>query len=69
MTIRVAGGGTTTVRLDDEIAGSQVLDENEISRLVEVGLQLEAAFGSPQDIEWAFEADQLYVLQSRPITT
>jgi pyruvate,water dikinase len=57
------------VRLDDEIAGSQVLDENEISRLVEVGLHLEAAFGSPQDIEWAFEADQLYVLQSRPITT
>jgi pyruvate, water dikinase len=69
MTVRVAGGGTTTVRLDDEIAGSQVLDEDEISRLVEVGLQLEAAFGSPQDIEWAFEADRLYVLQSRPITT
>ncbi|MGH8949522.1 MAG: PEP/pyruvate-binding domain-containing protein [Acidimicrobiia bacterium] len=69
MTVRVAGGGTTTVRLDDEIAGSQVLDQNEISRLVEVGLQLEAAFGSPQDIEWAFEADRLYVLQSRPITT
>jgi pyruvate, water dikinase len=69
MTIRVAGGGTTTVKLDDEIAGSQVLDENEISRLVEVGLQLETAFGSPQDIEWAFEAGQLYVLQSRPITT
>ena len=69
MTVRVAGGGTTTVRLDDGIAGSQVLDESEISRLVEVGLQLEAAFGSPQDIEWAFEADRLYVLQSRPITT
>jgi pyruvate, water dikinase len=69
MTVRVAGGGTTTVRLDDQIAGSQVLDEDEIARLVEVGLQLEAAFGSPQDIEWAFEADRLYVLQSRPITT
>ena len=69
MTVRVAGGGTTTVRLDDEMAGSQVLDEDEIARLVEVGLQLEAAFGSPQDIEWAYEADRLYVLQSRPITT
>jgi phosphoenolpyruvate synthase/pyruvate phosphate dikinase len=57
------------VRLDDEIAGSQVLDEHEISRLVEMGVQLETAFGSPQDIEWAFEADRLYVLQSRPITT
>ena len=69
MTVRVAGGGTTTVRLDDEIAGSQVLDEDEIARLVEVGLQLEATFGTPQDIEWAFEADRIYVLQSRPITT
>ncbi|MGH8941999.1 MAG: PEP/pyruvate-binding domain-containing protein, partial [Acidimicrobiia bacterium] len=69
MTVRVAGGGTTTVRLDDETAGSQVLDEDEISQLVAVGLELEAAFGSPQDIEWAFEADRLYVLQSRPITT
>jgi pyruvate,water dikinase len=69
MTVRVAGGGTTIVRLDDEIVGSQVLDEDEISQLVAVGLELEAAFGSPQDIEWAFEADRLYVLQSRPITT
>jgi pyruvate,water dikinase len=57
------------VRLDDEAAGSQVLDEDEISQLVAVGIELEAAFGSPQDIEWAFEADRLYVLQSRPITT
>jgi len=69
MIVRVAGGGTTTVTLNEEIAGSQVLDEDEISRLVAVGVQLEAAFGSPQDIEWAFEADRLYVLQSRPITT
>jgi pyruvate,water dikinase len=69
MIVRVSGGGTTTVPLDEEIAGSQVLDEGEISRLVAVGLELEAAFGSPQDIEWAFEADRLYVLQSRPITT
>ena len=26
-------------------------------------------FGCPQDIEWAIEGDQLYLLQSRPITT
>jgi phosphohistidine swiveling domain-containing protein len=28
-----------------------------------------AHFGVPQDIEWAFEGDRLYLLQSRPITT
>jgi pyruvate,water dikinase len=68
MIVRHVDGGTRTVELDDEIAGSQVLDETEIARLVEVGLEVESAFGMPQDIEWAFESDELVVLQSRPIT-
>jgi pyruvate,water dikinase len=68
MIVRDAAGGTMTLDLDDETAASQVLDEDEIARLVELGLQIEAAFGSPQDIEWAFVADELFVLQSRPIT-
>ena len=68
MIVRRPDGGTTTRDLDDEIASSQVLDVEEIARLVEVGLRLESVFGSSQDVEWAFEADQLFVLQSRPIT-
>jgi pyruvate,water dikinase len=68
MIVRHADGGTMTIDLDDETAASQVLDQDEIARLVAVGLQLEATFGSPQDIEWAFAADELFVLQSRPIT-
>jgi phosphohistidine swiveling domain-containing protein/membrane-associated phospholipid phosphatase len=31
-------------------------------------LRLERAFGAPQDIEWAVERDQLWILQARPIT-
>jgi len=69
MIVRRAGGGTATVELDDDQARSQVLDEEEIARLVEIGLELEAAFGSPQDVEWAFDGGELFVLQSRPITT
>lgn len=69
MIVRDAAGGTATVELDEEMAVSRVLDDTEISRLVEVGLQLESAFGSPQDVEWAYEGEELYVLQSRPITT
>jgi pyruvate,water dikinase len=68
MVVRRPGGGTETIEIDDETAASRVLDEGEIARLAEVGLQLERAFGSPQDIEWALEADELFVLQSRPIT-
>jgi pyruvate,water dikinase len=69
MVVRNDQGGTTTIDLDPSVASSQVLDEDEIARLVEVGLRLEAEFGSPQDVEWAIAGDDLYVLQSRPITT
>jgi len=68
MIVRNVDGGTMTVDLDEARASSQVLDDEEVARLVEVGLQIESAFGSPQDIEWAIEADELFVLQSRPIT-
>jgi pyruvate,water dikinase len=69
MIVRDAAGGTATLDLDPDVATRQVLDEEEIARLVEIGLRLEAEFGSPQDVEWAIEGDDLYVLQSRPITT
>lgn len=68
MIVRDSEGGTVTVDLDDAQATAQVLDEDEIARLVEVGLALETAFGSPQDIEWAIADGELFVLQSRPIT-
>ncbi len=68
MIVRDESGGTLTVELDDDVAITQVLGEAEIARLVAVGNQLQDAFGSPQDIEWAIEGDRLYVLQSRPIT-
>lgn len=66
--VRSEEGGTMTVALDEDAASTQVLDDSELARLVSVGLQIEETFGSPQDIEWAFEDDQLFVLQSRPIT-
>jgi pyruvate, water dikinase len=68
MVVRDAGGGTMTVDLDEAAATAQVLDEGEIARLVTMGLDLQTAFGSPQDVEWAFEGDELFALQSRPIT-
>ena len=37
--------------------------------LAELGRALEERFGGPQDIEWAIADGQLYLLQSRPVTT
>lgn len=52
------------------IIDTQILDENETTQLAEMALKLEDIHGTPQDIEWAFDASgKLFLLQSRPITT
>ncbi|MGI9647328.1 MAG: PEP/pyruvate-binding domain-containing protein [Acidimicrobiia bacterium] len=68
MIARDPSGGTRTLDLDAAKAAARVLGDDEIARLVALGLKLQEAFGSPQDVEWAFEADELFALQSRPIT-
>ncbi|MBI5283589.1 MAG: PEP/pyruvate-binding domain-containing protein [Chloroflexi bacterium] len=45
------------------------LTDDEIVKLAEIVRQVEAYYGSPQDIEWAEAEGQFYILQSRPITT
>jgi pyruvate,water dikinase len=51
-----------------ERVAARVLTADELQRLVDLGNQVEAHFGCPQDIEWAVEDGILYLLQSRPIT-
>jgi pyruvate,water dikinase len=45
------------------------LNTKEIKQVFDTVKQLETIFGSPQDMEWTFHKEKLYVLQSRPITT
>jgi pyruvate,water dikinase len=48
----------------------RVLTDEECAALAQMGQKLTELHGVPQDIEWAFDdADELYLLQSRPITT
>ncbi len=54
--------------IPDEARG-RVLAEAELSQLRELGMRLEAFFGSPQDVEWCIRGRELLLLQSRPITT
>ncbi len=44
------------------------LNKSHISRLVKLASRIQKIFGSPQDIEWCFKDDKLYVLQSRSVT-
>jgi len=48
---------------------AQVITDAEIERLVELGQLVEDHYGEPQDVEWAILDGEVFMLQSRPITT
>jgi pyruvate, water dikinase len=62
-------GGVREQRLPAERGEAQTLAEEQLARLAKVGIDLEQRLGGPQDIEWAIQDDELFVLQSRPVTT
>jgi pyruvate,water dikinase len=61
------GGGVAT----QPVAGdqTQALPDAQILTLAALGRRVADDYGLPQDIEWAWAAGQLYLLQSRPITS
>ncbi|MDO8460772.1 MAG: phosphoenolpyruvate synthase [Nanoarchaeota archaeon] len=62
-------GKTETISLDKEKAKEQVLNNHEIKLLAQYAKQLEEHYKKPQDIEFAIEGDNIFIVQSRPITT
>lgn len=44
------------------------LDASRAAEVLDMSLEAERLAGCPQDVEWAYEAERLYLLQSRPIT-
>ncbi|SLN66404.1 PEP/pyruvate-binding domain-containing protein [Ruegeria meonggei] len=50
-------------------ASPEVLTPDQAHKIAALARKAEQAFGVPQDIEWAFDADGLHILQARPITT
>ena len=45
------------------------LQRGKVAELSAIGMQVDAFYGVPQDIEWAYANKQFYLLQARPITT
>jgi pyruvate,water dikinase len=64
----VDASGCVTVGVPLEEQSTLSLAAEEIATLSRVGIEIEDAFGGPQDVEWAFEQGTLWVLQSRPVT-
>jgi pyruvate,water dikinase len=62
-------GKTVEEEVPAEKREARVLDETEIDDLVALGERVETHYESPQDVEWAIADGEVYMLQSRPITT
>lgn len=62
-------GGTREVPVPAELREAPVLTDDERNRLVALANRIEAFYGKPEDIEWAIVDGEVFLLQSRPITT
>ena len=62
-------GETVEQPVPDEKRSKRVLSDDEIAELARLGRQVEDHYDAPQDVEWAVYDGEIYMLQSRPITT
>ncbi len=60
--------GSRLQEVAQSLRNAPVLTTFEAHQIANTAAQLETLFEAPQDIEWAFVADELFWLQSRPIT-
>ena len=66
VTVPVAGGGVETrARTGDGWA----LDDEQLSGVARLAVEVEQEYGTPQDIEWAVAESRLWLLQARAITS
>ncbi|CAM3913429.1 Phosphoenolpyruvate synthase [Vibrio aerogenes CECT 7868] len=64
------GGGTQETRVQPDLQKQAVLSEQQRLALLQASDQIARIYTTWQDIEWSFDhSGQLYILQSRPITT
>ncbi len=62
-------GKTIEVSVPENKKNAKVLDDDEILKLAKLGEVVEELYGTPQDVEWAIKNKEIFMLQSRPITT
>ena len=69
MITRDENGKTVKIDLPPEKVRERVLNDREIEELVKFAELIENHYGTPQDVEWGIEKGNVYILQSRAITT
>jgi pyruvate,water dikinase len=63
----VLGGPNTPRNVEFDCAGKPRLTDAEVAVLAEWAKRAESTFGAPQDIEWAYDDEGFWLLQSRPL--
>jgi pyruvate,water dikinase len=61
--------GVEAVDVEPERVHRPALRDEQITAVADLARRAEDFFGCPQDIEWAIASGQLFLLQSRPITS
>src|SRR3989344_5478156 len=67
--VRDASGENRKIKLNEEMSKRQVLSTYELKILSQLAEKLEQHYKKPQDIEFAISGHDIYIVQSRPITT
>jgi phosphohistidine swiveling domain-containing protein len=65
---RPSSTGVLITPLEGELTGVAPLGGQEVQAVFGLARRCEELFGPPQDVEWTYAKDRLFVLQSRPIT-
>ncbi len=63
------GAENKHVNIKEEAQTNQKLSDSEVKDLAQLAVRIEQHYGKPQDIEYAVQKGNLYIVQSRPITT
>ena len=66
--VAVPQGGVEERELSPSQGAAQKVAEDVLVRLARIGDDLEQRLGGPQDIEWAMQDGEIFVLQARPVT-
>ncbi len=67
--VRNSSGNNEIIKLIESRSKQQVLNGYEIKVLAQYARRLEEHYKKPQDIEFAIADNEVYIVQSRPITT
>ncbi|WP_252199221.1 PEP/pyruvate-binding domain-containing protein [Brevibacterium sp. RIT 803] len=60
--------GTKTSVVAEELQTRRTLDDETLRSLKSLGVRASAVLGGPLDIEWAIAGDEIWIIQSRPVT-